>query len=300
MNFYQYLLAIEEGKVINFKRFLILLPKSHKQRWRSIFSLRNSNGKDIYNVTIIDQTCFRQLLQEATPSTNRTEAAIKGNSHLHNSSMSFVLVFPKAFNQQKWHSKPKCPEVVVCNKSKLSLTFTPQKTLVIIENQENFFRYHEFLAQVLQEDLSKVLFDEILEAPSDFNHILQTIDIAFGHGNTITNKLHAPFFAQYSHVFCCFDYDLGGLTMFSSLHKLFKSHAIKTNLTLIQPSKNKLHSDEFLTSHFRKIPDKVNNWQKAITLAEQLGFSDLAQAFSYTKKFMEQEIYLSDLSKKQI
>jgi hypothetical protein len=285
MNFYQYLLAIQEGKVINFKRFLTLLPDSHKQRWRDIFRPSNTNGKDIYNVTIIDQACFDQLLEESAPSTTRTEAAVKGNSHQHNSSMSFVLVFPEAFNQQRWQKKPKCPEVVVCDNAGLTLTFKPKKTLVVIENQENFFRYQEFLADVLKETLPNV------------SHSLESIDIAFGHGNSITNKLHADFFNQYQQVLCCFDYDLGGLTMFSTLRKLFKSQKVNATVSFIQPNKNQLHSDTFLTTHFKKSPEKVNSWQQAIQLAEQLGFTDLAQAFLQTKKFMEQEVYLSDLKK---
>lgn len=277
MNFYQYLLAIQEGKVINFKRFLTLLPEPHKQRWRDIFRPSNTTGRDIYNVTIIDQACFCQLLEVATPSNSRAEAAIKGNSHQHNSSMSFVLVFPDALNQQKWQKQPRCPEVVVCDNTGLSLTFKAQKTLLVIENQENFFRYQEFITA-----LSPLL-----------NGESEQIDIAFGHGNSITNRLHADFFAQYQHVLCCFDYDLGGLTMFSTLLTLFESHGIQAKATFIQPSKAQLNNNDFLTAYFKKTPEKVQNWQQAILLANQLNFSDLANAFNRTKKFMEQEVYLS-------
>jgi len=282
MNLHQYLLAIQEGKIINFTRFLTLLPKLHQQNWRHIFSVSKVKGNGKFLVTVVDKACFEQLLSAATTSTNRAEAAVKGNSHQHKSSMSFVLVFPEAFNHQYWQEKPKCPHVVVCSHSELALSFKPQKTLVIIENQENFFRYNEFLAALLDETSSNVNYD------------LQALDIAFGHGNSITNALHADFFCQYQTILCCFDYDLGGLTMFSTLRKLFKAHTINTELLFMQPSNNQVNNEKFLKTHFNKTPEKPESWQQAIKLAEQLDLVDLAHAFQHTRAFMEQEVYLSD------
>lgn len=273
MNLHKYLLDIDSNKAINLSRFLSLLPELHKHNWRSIFSARKVQGIDKYTLVVIDTACFEQLLLEAQPSNNRVDASIKGDSHTHNTSMSFMLVFPDAFNKQIWNERVRRPEVVVCDSSHLTIGFQTKKTLVIIENQENFFRYQEFLPVLLQPFISDTA----------------QLDIAFGNGNSISNSLHAEFFDQYHEVLCCFDYDLGGLTMFSSLMKLSSA-----KFTFIAPSTVQLNDDNFLNSHFKKIPNKVKDWHQAIRLAEQLGLADLAHAFNRTKKFMEQEVYLSN------
>ncbi|MEI6895482.1 MAG: hypothetical protein V5789_12845 [Colwellia sp.] len=279
MNLHQYLVAIEEHKAINLTRFKALLPPEYKQNWRNIFSYTPALGKDKYILSVNDEPCFRQLLQLTKPSNNRVDASTQGDSHQHNTSMSFLLVYANVTLQAATHKKLISPTVVVSDGSALTMDFTCQKTLVIIENQENFFRYQEFLPKLVT--------------------IRTQVDIAFGQGNSVTNTLNAKFFAQYQQILCCFDYDLGGLTMFSSLIKLTSAKPSKTKLTntklsLVLPSKACLHRDEFLNSHFKKMPKQDSHWRQAITLAEQLGFTDLAQAFNRSKKFMEQEVYLSD------
>ncbi len=270
MNLHQYLLAIQDNKAINLKCFLSLLSAQHQHNWRNIFKKGDKTlSKDTYKLSVIDQQCFKELLEASKPIHNRIEAAINGDSHKQKTSMSYLLVYPNILIQSELSKQLICPKVVVIDGVGLTKAFQTQKKLIIIENQENFFRYQEFLPQLINTS--------------------EPLDVTFGQGNSITNSLNAIYFDQYQEVLCCFDYDLGGLTMFSTLTKLTKA-----SVEFIVPTAISLKNEAFVNDHFKKVPEKVVHWQKAIKLAEQLGLNDLAQAFNTSKKFMEQEVYLSN------
>ncbi|TYK66910.1 hypothetical protein [Colwellia echini] len=275
MNLHQYLVNIEANKAINLTKFIAVLPAQHKLNWKSIFTHTPASGRNQYHLAVIDQISFKQLFDTSKPSHNRVDAATKGNSHTHKTSMSYLLVYPDVFNclVQSDVINPQPPKVVVCDKKKCSMSFKPQKRLIIIENQETFFRYQAF----------------ILRLRNDITDNNKSVDIAFGSGNSVTNSFNSMYFNQYDEVLCCFDYDLGGLTMFASLQKM-----ISTKLTFVLPDKALLTDEAFITSHFKKSPKHEQDWRQAITLAKHLGFENLAQAFAHSKKFMEQEVYLSD------
>jgi len=282
MNLHQYLLTIKSNKAINLRRFISLLPEQYQlERWRKIFTSVKTTAKDKYQLQVIDGTIFEQLIEASKSCDSREGAAEQGDSHKVNTSISYLLIFDNVSCEYINHSASntnfeKLPQVVVCHSTGITMDFKPQKTLVIIENQENFFRYQEFAPQF------------ITMHPGLTQGVLSKVDIAFGQGNNATNKLNAEFYTQYQQVLCCFDYDLGGLTMYSSLIKLTKAQ-----VHFIQPSKQQLTCYNFIKKHFKKSPEKAEHWRKAIKLAEQLGFSDLAQAFSLSRKFMEQEVLLT-------
>lgn len=272
MTLHQYLLAIKDNKAINLKRFLSLLPAKYQHNWRNIFkTCLKTSQQAKHRLMIIDQQSFNAMLAEAKPSQNRIEAALLGNSHQHNTSMSYLLVFPAVTLNAKSKKTLMCPKIMVSDGSVLTQEFTSQKTLVIIENQENFFRYQEFLPKLTD--------------------IGGAIDIAFGQGNSISNSLNSIYFNQYKQILCCFDYDLGGLTMFASLKKLTLAQ-----VTFLAPPATSLNNQAFINKHFKKTPDTAVHWQKAIALAIKLDLNDLAHAFNISKKFMEQEVFLSNLS----
>ncbi|MBU2871362.1 hypothetical protein [Colwellia sp. E2M01] len=288
MSLHQYLLRIQENTAINLPKFVAALPEQHRLSWKNLFEYSKARGKDKYNLTVIDPVSFKQLLDNSSPSKDRADASNKGNSHAYKVSMSYLLVYPDGFNKANIDSNNvttnneqlnaqinNIPEVVICTNSALTIGFQPKKTLVIIENQENFFRYQSFLPYLF----------------NDLNNSNPAFDVAFGSGNSVTNNMNSLYFNQYDEVLCCFDYDLGGLTMFSSLIKMTKA-----KVTFVMPSKSQLHDNEFLQKHFKKALKREDdkNWRAAIELAHELGFTDLAHAFDLTKKFMEQEVYLSD------
>ena len=269
MTLFQYLSAIQAKKAINLRSFLALLPSNYKRNWRAIFSSVKVDGQHKNQLTIIDQPCFDAMLAKATPAKNRVEAATLGNSHQHNTSMSYLLVYPNVLAHSVSKHDKLCPQVVLIDGSGLLQEFSVQKTLVIIENQENFFKYPAFLPQLITHTTP--------------------LDIVFGQGNGITNTLNSRYLNQYQQILCCFDYDLGGLTMFSSLQKLTTA-----KVEFVLPSAISLKDETFVNTHFKKTPDKTMHWQKAIQLAERLGLDELAHAFIISKKFMEQEVLLAN------
>ena len=285
MNLHQYLCKIKSDQAINLDRFISLLPAEYKSQWRSVFSSdKDRTKKNSYTLTILNQITFAQLFENSKKSKNRIEASQRGNSHQQSTSFSFLLLFHQALHATV--PDKVCPEVVVINDSGVHQNFTSKKHLVIIENQENFFRWSAFLS---------VLTTFCLQTDIKQNVTLADFDIAFGSGNNITNAKNIEFFKQYQHITCIFDYDLGGLTIFKSLSDLCLKADTKKEiaLTFLQPEKTYLTNKAFTDHYFNKTPKNSNQWQQAIVLAKALGFNELAQAFNESMKFMEQESYLS-------
>jgi len=299
MNLHGYLTAIKNKRSLNFQRFISLLPAEYKHDHQSIFhSNKTSTTKNSYQVTIIDNERFQQLYAQFLPNNNRVEAASTGDSHKCKVSISFLLVYHQALLSNKLaQSKKNQPEAIVIDDLSVQQSFVAKKNLLIIENQENFFFYLEFLP-ILKQYCSVAIDPE-----------LTNFDIVFGAGNTITDSKNILFLQQYQHIFCSFDYDLGGLTMFNTLKSRFdntektdfkqvnvksgiaKPDSFTPALTFVLPNNTYLADEDFIEKHFNKTPELAKKWQQAITLAEQLGFTALAQAFSKSKRFMEQEAF---------
>jgi hypothetical protein len=280
MNLHQYLLKIKSNEVINLDLFISLLPIEYKSQWRSIFdSKKDRTKKNRYKLTIIKQQTFDIIFKGSLPSHCRVEASERGNSHRKNTSFSFLLLFHQAVKIET------CPEVVVINNNDIQQNFISKKNLLVIENQENFFRWSEFLS-VLTSFCSH---DHIKE-----NFTLADFDITFGSGNNITNAKNINFFKQYQNITCIFDYDFGGLTIFKSLSALCANSEThkKIALSFLLPEKKYLSNPNFTKQYFKKAPKNSKQWQQAIALATELGFNELAQAFNESKSFMEQESYL--------
>jgi hypothetical protein len=287
MNLHQYVLKIKSDQSINLDRFILLLPGQYKSQWRSIFSSeKDRTKKNSYKLTIIKQQTFDVLFNRSLPSTNRIEAAERGDSHREKTSFSFLLLFHQAINNTLPKEIDSCPDVVVINTNGVQQNFTSKRHLLIIENQENFFRWSEFLS-VLTKLCS---LDDIKE-----NFTLADFDIAFGSGNNITNAKNICFFKQYQCITCIFDYDFGGLSIFKSLSTLCANTDTqeKIKLRFLQPRKTHLSDSNFVKHYFNKTPKNSKQWQLAIALASELGFNELAYAYNESKSFMEQESYLS-------
>lgn len=287
MNLHQYLLKIKSDQAINLDHFILLLPVQYNSQWRSIFSSEKvSTKKNSHKLTIKNQQSFNILLENSLPSTSRIEASQRGNSHRQSTSVSFLLLFHQALNIDFHGTENICPDVVLINDNGIQQSFTSKNHLLIIENQENFFRWSAFL-NVLTRFCKH---DKINES-----FTLAEFDIAFGSGNNISNAKNIAFFKQYQHITCIFDYDFGGLSIFKSLCTLCAKieEQQKIRLTFLQPEKAYLSNQYFTNHYFNKTPKNDKHWQQAIVLAAELGFNDLAQAFNKSKNFMEQESYLS-------
>jgi hypothetical protein len=260
----QYLNNIKSGKAINFDHFckLLRLRGYDDQVILKIFSTQKIS-KFSYHVCIIDEGYFARL-QADFPDyaiTNRVSAAVAGDSHKHPVSQAMVILWP---NQ---HSHP----VVILNdvngiKSPVPLS----QRLLIIENQENFVRKSASLIFLKNQF-------------PDFNDA--ALDIAWGSGNAISNRLNKAFFDHYQHIDCWLDLDIGGLTIFANLCEL-TSHP---QLSFLLPpcadeqlKKSKIDLQNIHLPDLRKFRENYPPLRPVIELMVS------------HKKMLEQEIYLQD------
>jgi hypothetical protein len=262
---YNYLTSINKGELINYEIFKKSLPVDIKIDHHLIFKAQKQ-AKGKYSVEVLDDGLFQKLIAENIPPENREDAAVQGDSHLITTSHSFLLVYRNQLLDTR-------PDVVLIDNNIMHQTFTPKKQLLIIENQENFFRYCDMLP----------ILSDFYGSPLD----LSNTDIVFGAGNQINKGLNFCFFEQYHSVLCAFDFDFGGLTMFNTLKT-----RLACQVTLLMP--------DDLTKYypgFVKQP-KEDTWMKALNLSQTLGFTSLHDAFIANGAVMEQEVLLALDNKK--
>tara|TARA_R110002072_G_scaffold9584_1_gene46371 strand:- start:46022 stop:46678 length:657 start_codon:yes stop_codon:yes gene_type:complete len=212
-------------------------------------------------VNILDDQVRTELFSLAEKPTSRLHAADQGDSHQASTTVSYLLVYHE-------HSPDKRPELIYLDKHQTIQGFKSKKQLLLIENEENFFQFECMclaISQIIGEPVS-----------------LQNTDIALGSGMKVSAELNVAWYKHYDKVLCAFDYDLAGLQMFASLKAYLQDKAV-----FVQPA----DYSTWLAS-FKKIPDNAIKLQKARELTERLGFTELGQAFTETRKFMEQELML--------
>ncbi len=258
----KYLEKIKSGKPINFDSFCKQL---HQQEYDTQTILRIFSTQKIsrssYQVSIIDEEWFARL-QAKFPDykiTNRVSAALAGDSHKHPVSQAMIILWP---NQQSH------PVVILNNVTGITTPVTLSQRLLIIENQENFVQKNESLIFLKH------------QFPG-FND--EGLDIAWGSGNAISNRLNKAFFNHYQHIDCLLDLDIGGLTTFANLCELTSHPQLSF---LLPPSadeqlkKSKLDLQNEHLPILRKFREIYPLLRPAIELMIR------------HKKMLEQEIYL--------
>ncbi|QTN40886.1 hypothetical protein [Marinobacter salsuginis] len=257
-----YLDKILRGQAINYEAFLKKLPDSFRRRHRELFAAEKVKTNR-WLVTILDEGAFAELQDVAHAPVSRVDAAKKGNSHRHGTEVSFLLVY----HQGLTHSRP---DVVVIGAESLDMGFRRARSVLVVENERNFYQYSQML-DFASETLGRPL--ELTEA-----------DVVLGGGNRITRGAILDWLQGYEEVFCAFDYDAGGLQMFSTI-----AASVGDKATFVQP-----REWQPWLRRFRKLPDTTERFTRAISLAEGHGFLALAEAFRATGKFMEQEMILDE------
>ena len=257
-----YLKRILKGQAINYEAFLKKLPDALRRRHRELFATEKV-GVSRWRVTILDEVAFAALQQQAAAPVSRVDAAKKGDSHRHGTEVSFLLVYHQALASNR-------PDSVVITGDSVDIGFRPAPRVLVVENERNFYHHRQMLAFA----------GECLGRPVD----LTNCDVVLGGGNRITRAADLDWLKRYDEVLCAFDYDAGGLQMFSSVQA-----ALGDKACFLQPAEWKPW-----LGCFRKTPDATERFTKAIMLAEDLGFVSLAQAFRATGKFMEQEMILDE------
>lgn len=257
-----YLEKVIKGQAINYEAFLKKLPGDFRRRHRELFATEKV-GANRWRVTVLDKAAFESLQEQASAPLSRVDAAKKGDSHRHGTGVNFLLVYHRLCPGNR-------PDSVVVTKDFVDIGFSPAPSVLVVENERNFYHYRQMLAFA----------GKCLGQPLD----LTDCDIVLGAGKRITRAADLNWLKGYDEVFCAFDYDAGGLQMFSTIQSVLGAKACFLQPVEWQP----------WLSRFRKTPDSTERFTRALSLAEDLGFMPLAQAFRATGKFMEQEMILDE------
>ncbi|AHI27926.1 hypothetical protein [Marinobacter similis] len=257
-----YLKKILRGLPINYESFVKKLPEAFRRRHREMFATEKV-GANRWMVTVRDETGFAELQNVAEVPVSRVDAAKKGDSHRHGTEVSFLLVYHQGLTSSR-------PDVVVVGNESVDIGFRRGRSVLVVENERNFFQYSQMLNFV-----SEALGNRVT---------LAECDVVLGGGNRITRGAILEWLKGYEEVFCAFDYDAGGLQMYSTMTAF-----IGDKTSFVQPP-----DWQPWLYRFHKIPDSTERFTKAVSLAERLGFTSLKEAFRATGKFMEQEMILDE------
>ena len=258
----RYLEKILQSQPINYPAFLKTLPEPFGDRHRRIFQAQKV-ATNRWLVQIADQQAFDELLALARAPESRVQAARQGDSHSHGTGISFLLVYHHQLATAR-------PDTVVISETGVDMGFAPAPSALVVENESNFYHYQAMLA---------------FAAHTAGSHLsLDHCDVILGGGNRITSARNVDWLDGYQQVFCAFDYDVGGLQMFASL-----ASRLGRKARFVEPA-----DWQAWQGHFCLSPKSTQRFTKALSLAEDLGFTGLAQAFRSTGKFMEQEMILDD------
>ena len=257
-----YLEKILRGQPINYEVFLKKLPEAFRRRHRELFATEKVKANR-WLVTILDESAFAELQDVAQAPVSRVDAARKGDSHRHGTEVSFLLVYHHGLTFSR-------PDVAVIGNGFVDIGFHRARSVLVVENERNFYQYPQML-DFASDSLGRCLG-------------LADCDVMLGGGNRVTRGAILDWLQGYEEVLCAFDYDAGGLQMFSTI-----AASLGDKATFVQPP-----DWQPWLGRFRKLPDTTERFTRAISLAEGLGFVPLAEAFRSTGKFMEQEMILDE------
>lgn len=256
----KYLVKIESGVAINFAKFLLLLPESLQDEVRNHATVtRHKGGLSV--VTINCDEINARLAQLTIEPKNRVEATTHGNSHKVTTSTSFLLAY---------HEKSSSihPETVIINKTGAHCLFKPKTQVLIVENAELFFATSQLFRQINR------IFGLQLS--------LENTDLLYGSGNQVSHKLNKAFLNEYQSIVCFFDYDLGGLKIFSALKNM-----LGNKVSFLEPT------SENIKPLFVKNPTSEKQYLDALAKAKTLNLMTLHSLLLSETAFMEQEAILA-------
>ncbi|RVT45690.1 hypothetical protein EMM73_12030 [Rheinheimera sediminis] len=256
----KYLQQIRQGKAMHYGRMLELLPPLFYQKKSEMFKVRQL-GSGRWQVSIVSEVLFRQLEQQVWQPASRKEAAQTGNSHQVNTSFGYQLVYHERCQNRQ-------PEVVVLDGTNKFQSYQAKPCLLLIENEECFFRYPEMLpvcGQMLALDFS-----------------LLNSDIGFASGSKASSALLTPFYQQYQQIYCAFDFDAAALELFDLLKQ-----RLGEKLSFVTPADFSPWQELFNNK-----PKHPHQLTKALELAEKHHFYGLLEALQLKGCFLEQEALL--------
>lgn len=272
------LAQIEAGKPVNYQKLISLLPPAFQQQKQQLFRVKVT-GAGKWQVSIADHALFAQLKHSAEQPADRITASLQGNSHAQLTSQSYLLVYTEHSQQAQANSAqpalPLRPDVVLCQGQTdgqviVSKAFSAKSKVLLIENEENFFRFDAVLRHC----------QTMLAMPLS----LADCDVVLAAGSRIGGALLQPFLTQYTDIYCAFDYDSAALELVDVLITRYGRRVQLVVAPDVTPWREL----------FRVTPKQDAQLQKAIQLAEKHGWFGLAQMFRQRKCFLEQEVLLSN------
>ena len=264
----KYLQQIKDGKSVHYTKFLQLLPPGFYQRRSELFKVK-ATGAGKWLLTVQDEQLFEQLWQSALAPADRQTASLQGNSHQAVTSYCYLLLYHNALQSPR-------PDLVLAStnpdgSANISQGYQPKNSLLLIENEENFFCYPKVLQltnQMLAMSLS-----------------LENCDVALAAGSRIGSALLTDWLAQYHQIYCAFDFDAAGLEVFDTLQKKYGDKVQFVVAPDLTP----------WLGGFKYQPKQKTQLEKAIALAAKHRLFGLEAAFLQSKHFLEQEVLLAQV-----
>lgn len=232
-----------------------MLAKKSDVNFESIFKPVFCKN-NCYQITVLDQQIFEQLTEQFEPAKDMVEAAQKGNSHAAGTSVSYLI--GKITGNQNHYAIVNRTE-----STESSLDLSNIDTVILIENSECFTQSDNLLKHFPQ------------------LQIIKNALIVWSMGNGVTHANTYRFLSMFEKVYCCFDYDLGGLTTFKSLRQ-----NVKSDVDYCVPENLEKKSALFV------LEVEQEKLYATIDMAEQLEFNTLAKILRVKKRTMEQEALL--------
>ena len=132
MSLERYLAAIRRGEPINYAAFVRRLPAPWRARHRELFATERV-ATDRWRVTCREPAQLEALEARVRRPRDRLEATRQGDSHRAAGDTAYLLVHHLGLPDAR-------PGVVLLQGRHVLQGFTPRRTALIVENEQNFAR----------------------------------------------------------------------------------------------------------------------------------------------------------------
>jgi len=204
-----------------------------------LLKIEIQNGKFILHVLNTSNFLkFINILEdEANKKNNLTdrEDAASKNIHTHNVNVSHSFLLVRNFNELN------NTKTIFIDKDKVLTEHNSKRICLVVENLEVFCKLETLSCRL--------------------NVQLNNVDIIYGSGKSVNNKLNTKFFSLYNTVLCFFDIDKSGFDMYFSLKNSLKDIHTRVENIFVSEIEKYFSVSNPLPSGFENIVDykKKNN-----------------------------------------
>ena len=264
---YEFFRAIRSGTPINWVRFLRVMGR-HKVNPSTLMACLEPHAQHstFSVIKVLNSSMLAEIetrFPDSAPGNHRVAASHQGKSHSH-------AVEGNALMTQHIHWDR--PRVAFSRDGIHWLADESEgEQLVIVENLQNFIRFKETIALLIED--------------CGLSATPEQITLLFGAGNAAAKACNRTLFARYREVYTLFDLDLGGIKTYGNIKMMLAEDSI-------QP--------RFLAPHNIKAYIERSEWRldhEERTAIHQAGrehpeLSPLLQHLYISGKKLEQETYL--------